>query len=28
MDLAKVQTLGVPVGDAYNALQTFLGASM
>ena len=25
VDLAKVQTLGVPVGDAYNALQTFLG---
>ena len=25
MDLAKVQTLGVPVGDAYNTLQTFLG---
>ena len=25
LDLAKVQTLGVPVGDAYNALQTFLG---
>ena len=25
MDLAKVQTLGIPVADAYNALQTFLG---
>jgi len=25
MDVAKLQTLGVPVGDAYNALQTFLG---
>jgi multidrug efflux pump subunit AcrB len=25
MDLDKVQTLGIPVGDAYNALQTFLG---
>jgi len=25
MDLAKLQTLGVPVSDAYNALQTFLG---
>jgi len=25
MDIAKVQTLGIPVGDAYNALQTFLG---
>jgi hydrophobe/amphiphile efflux-1 (HAE1) family protein len=25
VDLAKVQTLGVPVTDAYNALQTFLG---
>jgi len=25
MDLDKLQTLGVPVGDAYNALQTFLG---
>jgi hydrophobe/amphiphile efflux-1 (HAE1) family protein len=25
VDLAKVQTLGVPVSDAYNALQTFLG---
>jgi hydrophobe/amphiphile efflux-1 (HAE1) family protein len=25
MDLDKLQTLGVPVPDAYNALQTFLG---
>ena len=25
MDTAKLQTLGVPVADAYNALQTFLG---
>ena len=25
MDLDKLQTLGVPVADAYNALQTFLG---
>jgi len=25
VDLAKVQTLGVPVSDAYNTLQTFLG---
>lgn len=25
VDLAKVQTLGVPVSDVYNALQTFLG---
>jgi hydrophobe/amphiphile efflux-1 (HAE1) family protein len=25
MDLAKVQTLGVPVADAYKTLQTFLG---
>jgi hydrophobe/amphiphile efflux-1 (HAE1) family protein len=25
MDLDKLQTLGVPVTDAYNALQTFLG---
>ena len=25
MDLNKVQTMGVPVSDAYNALQTFLG---
>lgn len=25
MDVDKLQTLGVPVGDAYNALQTFLG---
>ena len=25
MDLAKLQTLNVPVTDAYNALQTFLG---
>jgi hydrophobe/amphiphile efflux-1 (HAE1) family protein len=25
MDSDKLQTLGVPVGDAYNALQTFLG---
>ena len=25
VDLAKVQTLGVPVGDVYNTLQTFLG---
>ncbi|MBZ5580177.1 MAG: multidrug efflux RND transporter permease subunit [Acidobacteriia bacterium] len=25
MDLAKVQTLGIPVTDAYNTLQTFLG---
>ena len=25
MDLAKVQTLGIPVTEAYNALQTFLG---
>ncbi|HEY1342669.1 MAG TPA: multidrug efflux RND transporter permease subunit [Bryobacteraceae bacterium] len=25
MDVAKLQTLGVPVSDAYNALQTFLG---
>ena len=25
MDLDKLQTLGVPVSDAYNALQTFLG---
>jgi len=25
VDLAKVQTLGIPVSDAYNALQTFLG---
>ena len=25
MDLDKMQTLGVPVSDAYNALQTFLG---
>jgi hydrophobe/amphiphile efflux-1 (HAE1) family protein len=25
VDLAKVQTLGVPVSDAYSALQTFLG---
>jgi hydrophobe/amphiphile efflux-1 (HAE1) family protein len=25
MDIAKVQTLGIPVSDAYNALQTFLG---
>jgi multidrug efflux pump len=25
MDLEKVQTLGIPVPDAYNALQTFLG---
>ena len=25
MDLDKLQTLGVPVTDAYNTLQTFLG---
>jgi hydrophobe/amphiphile efflux-1 (HAE1) family protein len=25
VDLAKVETLGVPVADVYNALQTFLG---
>ncbi len=25
MNLDKLQTLGVPVGDAYNTLQTFLG---
>ncbi len=25
VDLAKVQTLGIPVTDAYNTLQTFLG---
>ncbi|MGA2324749.1 MAG: multidrug efflux RND transporter permease subunit [Bryobacteraceae bacterium] len=25
VDLAKVQTLGIPVSDAYNSLQTFLG---
>ena len=25
MDLDKLETLGVPVADAYNALQTFLG---
>ncbi len=25
VDLAKVQTLGIPVTDTYNALQTFLG---
>jgi hydrophobe/amphiphile efflux-1 (HAE1) family protein len=25
VDLAKVQTLGIPVSDVYNALQTFLG---
>ena len=25
MDLDKVQTLGIPVADAYNTLQTFLG---
>lgn len=25
MDTDKVQTLGVPLGDAYNTLQTFLG---
>jgi len=25
MDLDKLETLGVPVSDAYNALQTFLG---
>ena len=25
MDVAKLQTVGVPVTDAYNALQTFLG---
>ena len=25
VDLDKVQTLGIPVTDAYNALQTFLG---
>jgi hydrophobe/amphiphile efflux-1 (HAE1) family protein len=25
MDTDKLQTLGIPVGDAYNALQTFLG---
>jgi hydrophobe/amphiphile efflux-1 (HAE1) family protein len=25
MDMDKLQTLGVPVADAYNALQTFLG---
>jgi len=25
LDLAKVQTLGIPVSDAYNTLQTFLG---
>jgi len=25
VDLAKVQTLGIPVADAYNTLQTFLG---
>jgi hydrophobe/amphiphile efflux-1 (HAE1) family protein len=25
VDLAKVQTLGIPVSDAYNTLQTFLG---
>jgi hydrophobe/amphiphile efflux-1 (HAE1) family protein len=25
MDIEKLQTLGVPVSDAYNALQTFLG---
>ena len=25
VDLAKVETLGVPVSDVYNALQTFLG---
>jgi multidrug efflux pump len=25
MDVAKLQTLGIPVTDAYNALQTFLG---
>ena len=25
MDLEKVQTLGIPVSDAYNTLQTFLG---
>jgi multidrug efflux pump len=25
VDLDKLQTLGVPVGDAYNTLQTFLG---
>jgi multidrug efflux pump len=25
LDLDKVQTLGIPVTDAYNALQTFLG---
>ena len=26
MDIDKLQTLGVPVSDAYNALQTFLGS--
>jgi hydrophobe/amphiphile efflux-1 (HAE1) family protein len=25
MDIEKLQTMGVPVSDAYNALQTFLG---
>ncbi len=25
MDLEKLQTMGVPVSDAYNTLQTFLG---
>ena len=25
VDVAKVQTLGIPVTDAYDALQTFLG---
>ena len=25
MDVAKLQTLGIPVTDAYNSLQTFLG---
>jgi hydrophobe/amphiphile efflux-1 (HAE1) family protein len=25
MDIPKLQAVGVPVGDAYNALQTFLG---
>jgi hydrophobe/amphiphile efflux-1 (HAE1) family protein len=25
MDTAKLQTLGIPIPDAYNALQTFLG---
>jgi len=25
MDLAKIETLGIPVTDAYNTLQTFLG---